>query len=104
MSYRGGDIMAGAWPGKSHQRRDEMQYFFSAMFAALAAVLWRHVWCAVRAGIVLKPRGNAWWREYRYYQREDEPIRYWISVAVHGVMALLATAATIGVLVKGSSS
>lgn len=77
-----------------------MRYLLSGLFAIVATIMWRYVWCAVASGIVLKPRGKAWWRDDRYYERESEPIRFWISIGAHAVVALLGMIVTIATLIR----
>lgn len=72
-----------------------MQYFLAVLFCLLSGFLSWSVYRAIRHGVVQRPPGNAWWREARYYERDVEPLRFWISVAVSIVLALLAAAAGI---------
>ena len=76
-----------------------MRWFLTVVFAVLAAWLWWYVYQAVTCGVVQKPRGNAWWRDPRHYERDTTPVRFWGCVAVYTVMALLAAAAGIQCLV-----
>lgn len=72
-----------------------MRYVFATVFAGLAAWLWFYVYRAIRVGYVMRPRGNAWWREPRYYHRDNEVFRFWITVGVWSVLGLLATTAAV---------
>lgn len=72
-----------------------MRYVFAMVFAGLAACLWFYVYRAIGAGYVMRPRGNAWWRETRYYDRDSEVFRFWLTVGMWGVLGLLASFAAV---------
>ncbi len=65
-----------------HQRGVDVMFWTLLLLGAGGWFL-RLVWQALHSGEVQQPRGR------RIYNRDSEPVAYWLSVLVYGVCAAL---------------
>ncbi|MEZ6067817.1 MAG: hypothetical protein R3B90_19380 [Planctomycetaceae bacterium] len=69
-------------------------------FAGASMLFWFYVWTSWRERCVKQVRRRVWWRETRYYSRDDEPVRYWFTMFIWSVFASISAVAAVKQFLK----
>lgn len=72
-----------------------MKILSTLILGVYAAWIWWSVGKAVATGVVMRPKGGAMWREARYYDRDEEPIRFWLNCIIWTAAGIFVTTACV---------